>query len=149
MSDSSLLIQRAREDAGFTQRALAAATGIAQPRLSQYENGKVKPSPETLRCIVAALHVRPSIRLEVAQDEVLEIAKHFHVDAVWVFGSCVDGSDTTESDIDLMVKFGDDASTYDHANLIESLHSLLGVDVDVVSDAIPDSGRFLVGAEQL
>lgn len=149
MSDVALLIRRAREDAGVTQSALAEATGIQQPRLSQYENGRVRPSPETLGRILKALHVRPSIRLEVAQDEVVETAKRFHADAVWVFGSCVDGNDTAESDVDLVVEFDADASTYDLANLTESLQSLLDADVDVVSAGTPSAQRFLADAVKL
>jgi len=133
----------------MTQPALAAKTGIHQPRLSQYENGKVSPSPETLARILDALQVRPSIRLEAAQDEVREVAKQFHVDALWVFGSCVQGTDTPESDVDLVVKFDDSASTYDHANLIATLEESLGVEVDVVSADIPTAARFLDGAERI
>jgi predicted nucleotidyltransferase len=149
MSDIALLIRRAREDAGLTQPALAEATGIQQPRLSQYENGKVRPSPETLDRILTALEVRPSIRLEVAQDEVVATAKRFHADAVWVFGSCADGSDTPASDVDLVVEFDADASTYDLANLTESLESLLGVGVDTVSARTPSAKRFLEHAVKL
>lgn len=149
VSDSSLLIRRAREDAGVTQPALADVTGIQQPRLSQYETGKVKPSPETLGRILKALHVRPSIRLEVAQDEVVETAKRFHGNTVWVFGSCADGSDTPDSDVDFMVEFDSDASTYDIANLTESLQALLGVDVDVMSARTPSAQRFLTHAVEL
>ena len=149
MTNSALLIRRAREDAGVTQPALAKDTGIQQPRLSQYENGKVRPSSETVKRILRALKVRPSIRLEVAQDEVVETAQRFRAHTVWVFGSCVDGTDTANSDVDLVVEFDHDASTYDLANLTDALHELLDVDVDVVSARTPSAERFLTNAVRL
>lgn len=149
MTDTALLIRRAREDAGVTQPALAKDTGIHQPRLSQYENGKVRPSPETVKKILRALNVRPSIRLEVAQDEVVETTQRFRALAVWVFGSCVEGTDTANSDIDLVVEFEQDASTYDLANLTDALRELLGVDVDIVSAGTSTAERFLANSLRL
>lgn len=149
MTNTAMLIRRAREDVGVTQPALAAQTGIHQPRLSQYENDRVTPSPETLNKILGALRVRPSIRLEVAQDEVVEAAHRFKARAVWVFGSCAVGSDTFGSDVDLLVEFEPDASMYDVAHLSESLREILDVEVDVVSTGTPSADRFMTNAVKL
>ena len=149
MTNAAMLIRRARDDVGVTQPALAEATGIQQPRLSQYENGRVIPTPETLARILRALQVRPSIRLEVAQDDVVEAVHCFRARAVWVFGSCADGSDTATSNVDLLVEFEPEASTYDLANLTESLRDILDVDVDVVSAGTPTAERLLTHAVKL
>lgn len=40
-------IKALRETYGLSQRALSIASGVSQPRISQYEAGKEIPTPET------------------------------------------------------------------------------------------------------
>lgn len=51
-----------------------------------------------------------------------------------VFGSVARGNDTADSDLDLLVRFNDDASLLDQSRLILELEQLLKLHVDVVSD---------------
>ncbi|MFC1641671.1 helix-turn-helix domain-containing protein [Myxococcota bacterium] len=55
-----------RKERGFTQLELAEKTGIIQPVLSDYERGKLRPHPDTLVRIAAAL--------QVSADEILGLA---------------------------------------------------------------------------
>ncbi|MDQ3505330.1 MAG: nucleotidyltransferase domain-containing protein [Actinomycetota bacterium] len=50
-----------------------------------------------------------------------------------LFGSVAEGTDTVDSDLDVLVTFDPDASLFDVAALGEELEELLGVLVDIVS----------------
>jgi uncharacterized protein len=51
-----------------------------------------------------------------------------------VFGSIARGSDTVESDLDLLVAFEPEADLLDAVAMSMELEDLLGVHVDIVSD---------------
>ena len=53
MVSASLLVQ-ARRSAGLSQRELAARAGVAQQEIARYERGRVTPSLERLRALIAA-----------------------------------------------------------------------------------------------
>ena len=124
--DTTVLLRRARQDVNLTQVEVAATSGLSQPRISAYESGRVRPSPETLSAILGALKVRPSTKVELAADEITEIAKRHKAVNVRVFGSCLRGTDTEHSDVDLIVDLIEGASTYDIADLIAKLEDLIG-----------------------
>src|SRR5699024_3666058 len=117
-------LQRLRHRAGLSQRQLAAATGIAQPNISAYESGRLTPSPATLARIEKATQVRPSVLLTRMRDQVAAIVARHHASNLRVFGSVATGSDTTSSDIDLLVHFSDEASLYDQIALTRALEEL-------------------------
>ena len=52
--DPGLSLRRARRRAGLSQRALAAATGIAQPTIARIERGSEEPRVTTLSRLLAA-----------------------------------------------------------------------------------------------
>jgi predicted nucleotidyltransferase/DNA-binding XRE family transcriptional regulator len=131
---ASTRILEARARAGLSQSQLALRAGVPQPNLSAYEAGRVQPRPETLARILAATAERPSLVLQRQRDRGLELAGHRGAGAVRVFGSIARGTDTSGSDIDLLVTFAPDASTLDAAGLVIDLEELLGVHVDVMSD---------------
>jgi transcriptional regulator with XRE-family HTH domain len=58
----STALRRARARAGLTQRALAAATGVAQPTIARIERGHEEPRVSTLRVLLSAC----SHRLDVS-----------------------------------------------------------------------------------
>lgn len=128
-------IRALREQAGLTQQGLAELAGVSQPKLSAYERGIVSPKPETMRRIERAARLRPSVVLERHADEVLKLAREHHIEQVRVFGSSVHGTDTADSDIDLLVTFDDRASLFDASAFEIAASQLLGYPVDVVSDA--------------
>ena len=131
------VIRVARKRAGLTQADLAKAAGVSQPKLSVYERGAVQPRPETLDRVLRATRARPSVVLEQRADDVLAAAFRRHITNVRVFGSSVHGTDTQESDIDLLVTFDNDASLFDLSGFVIDAEALLGYPVDVVSDSAP------------
>lgn len=134
-------MQHLRHRAGLSQRQLAAVTGIAQPNISAYESGRLTPSPATLARIEEATRVRPSVLLARMRDQIAATAARHHASNLRVFGSVAAGSDTTSSDIDLLVHFSDEASLYDQIALTRALEELLGINVDVVSDGAVGADR--------
>lgn len=130
-----------RRRAGLSQRELAARTGIAQPNISAYESGRLAPSPATLARIETATRVRPSELVATLRAEIADAASRHHASNVRVFGSAATGTDTTGSDLDLLVHFEDDASLYDQIGLTQDLESLLGIDVDIISDGASGAER--------
>jgi predicted nucleotidyltransferase/uncharacterized protein with HEPN domain len=83
--------------------------------------------------LLDAARPRPSVLLDRFREQVLEIAARNHA-GVRVFGSIARGEDGPESDVDLLVTFGPEASLLDQAGLVAELEDLLGAHVDVVSD---------------
>lgn len=59
------VLRYARRQAGLTQRALAAKTGVPQPQIARIESGAVSPRLDTLERLMAgigvALEVSPRI----------------------------------------------------------------------------------------
>ena len=140
-------IRAARLAAGMSQSQLAVAANVPQPNLSAYENSRRTPSPEVLERIRRALQVRPSTRLREHRDAVLAaVASHRAVNPQ-VFGSVARGEDEPGSDLDLVVRFTEDASILDEVGLRIELSDLLGIPVDVVgADALRgDFGARVIG----
>ena len=118
----------------MTQAQLADLAGVSQPKLSAYERGTIEPKRDTLDRILSFARARPSEVLESHADAVVLIAQKFHISRVRVFGSLVHGTDTTQSDVDLLVSFNDNASLLDQMGFQRETSDLLGYPVDVVSD---------------
>lgn len=127
-------IRSVRELAGMSQSELAKRAGTTQPALSAYESGARRPNDETLGRIVAAAGVRPSRVLDHHHDAVIEVVEAHRGQGVWVFGSVARGTDTPESDLDLLVRMAPDASVFDLVEMDRELEELLGINVDVVSE---------------
>ncbi len=91
--------------------------------------------------ILRAAKPRPSVALASHRDQVLQLAQASHATNVRVFGSVARGQDGPESDVDLLVKFEPGASLFDLVQLSDELEALLGVRVDVISEAGLGEGR--------
>jgi predicted nucleotidyltransferase len=72
--------------------------------------------------------------LRARRAEILEMATRHGAHSVRVFGSVLRGRAGPESDIDLLVRFGEGRSLFDHVGLIQDLEDLLGRGVDVVDE---------------
>jgi len=81
-----------------------------------------------------ATKARPSVVLERYRSPVLAAAAAHRVSEVRVFGSAVHGTDTPESDIDLLVHSDSGSSLVDLAAFADECETILGCTVDVVSD---------------
>jgi len=65
---SAALLTQARRSAGLSQRALAARAGVAQQEITRYERGRVTPSLERLRALIAACGLELTFALARADD---------------------------------------------------------------------------------
>lgn len=136
------LIRRARQDVGMSQEALASAAHMQQPTISAYESGRQQPRAESLERILRAARTRPSIPLSVyADDNVAEAGRH-HLTNVRVFGSAVRGTDTADSDIDLLVELVPGASLFDLGGFAHAVEARTGFEVDLLTDDIGDDLHF-------
>jgi len=127
-------IRDARVEAGMTKAQLAQASGVRQPNIASYENGRRVPSEAMRKRLLSAAVPRPSLRLASYRNEVLRIALENHATNVRVFGSVARDEDHPGSDIDLLVTFAPEATLLDQAGLMLDLEELLGCHVDVLSD---------------
>lgn len=118
----------------MTQRQLAERSGVAQPNIAAYESGRRSPSEAMLQRLLSAARPRPSKLLTRHREAILAVAQRHRAHDVRVFGSVARGDDTTDSDLDLLVRFEEGASLFDHAGLVIELERLLGVPVDVISE---------------
>jgi len=63
------LIREARRRAGITQAELARRTGLQQPAIARWENGRAEPSLSTLERLVAACGLELRLGLGPAEPE--------------------------------------------------------------------------------
>jgi predicted nucleotidyltransferase len=72
--------------------------------------------------------------LHACRDEILRLAVEFGARDVRIFGSAARGEDREDSDIDLLVRWDEQASLTDWAGFQQELERVLGRRVDVVSE---------------
>lgn len=126
-------IRRARAAAGLTQTELARRSGVAQSNIAAYENGRRHPSADMVVRLLASTRQRPSELVNRHRSAIRRIGTAHKARELRIFGSVAEGTDTVDSDLDVLVTFEPGASLFDVAALTEELHELLGVPVDVVS----------------
>lgn len=132
--DTAARLREARAKAGLTQSALSRLTGVPQPNISAIERGRVEPKSETVGRLMEALRERPSEVLFRKRDQVLASAEKHRLRNVRVFGSCIYGTDTAGSDVDLLVTAEAGAGLYNLAGFEVEAERILGYRVDVVDD---------------
>ena len=92
--------------------------------------------------------MKPSEALAAHRNEIREIVFAHRAANVSVFGSVVHGSDTDESDLDILVDTTPDTTLFDLGAIRYKLRNLLGVQVDVLTPgALPDKFRQTVISE--
>lgn len=79
--------------------------------------------------------MRPSVALDQQREVVRQMAVQYRVRNPRVFGSAADGSDTDDSDLDILVDPLPEATLFDLGGLQVALEELLGVQVDVLTPA--------------
>lgn len=158
------MLTECRAEAGLSQAELARRAGTSQATVSAYESGTKSPAVATLERLLAATGHSlelTALRRPVAADlsgpigrrlrsrmrEVRAILSAHGASQLRVFGSVARGEDTDDSDLDLLVRLGDDATLLTLASLERELSELLDVDVDVVTDgALSSSDEAFVNA---
>ena len=92
--------------------------------------------------------MRPSEALALHRDAIRKIAEGHRVSNVRVFGSASRGTDSEQSDLDLLVEPTDKTTLFDLAAISVELKALLGVEVDVMTPGfLPESFRDRVVGE--
>ncbi|ASR55588.1 nucleotidyltransferase domain-containing protein [Cellulomonas sp. PSBB021] len=123
-----------RRRRGLTQAELAHRSGVPQPNISAHETGRRPLGPVQLDRVLAALRPLPSEALREHRDEILDIVRAHGGRTVRVFGSTAAGSDTPDSDLDLLVDTAPGTSLVDVMRMELDLEDLLEVRVDIVHD---------------
>ena len=72
--------------------------------------------------------------IRAKRDEIYAIARRHKAEKLWVFGSCARREERPDSDVDFLVRFGDDASFGAHVRLGDDFNAYFSRKVDVVSD---------------
>ena len=72
--------------------------------------------------------------LQVRRNDILSVAERYGARNVRVFGSVARGDARPDSDLDILVDMEPGRSLFDLGGLLSELHTLLGVDVDVVTE---------------
>ena len=72
--------------------------------------------------------------LEQNREDIFHLAAKYGAFNVRILGSAVRGEEGPKSDIDLLVELEPDRSLFDLGGLQEELKSLLGCDVDIVTE---------------
>lgn len=92
--------------------------------------------------------MRPSLALQAHRQAIREIASRHRVRNIRVFGSTLHGSDTEDSDLDLLVDPTEETTLMDIAKIQLEVEQLLHVGVDVLTpNALPEKFRAQVMAE--
>ena len=77
--------------------------------------------------------MKPSDTLRLHRDAILNATKRFRLANPRVFGSVLHGTDTEESDLDLLVDALPGATLFDLGGFQDEIQELLGVKVDVLT----------------
>lgn len=123
-----------RERAGLSQAQLAQRSGVAQPNIAAYESGRRNASAAMVDRLRSAMRLLPHEALEQHRDELKELAAEYGLSNVRVFGSAGEGTDTAQSDLDLLVTRSPDVGLLTIAEFTFAAERLLGIPVDVVTD---------------
>ncbi|CAN7362956.1 nucleotidyltransferase family protein [Pseudoduganella sp. LjRoot289] len=92
--------------------------------------------------------MKPSILFQAHRDAIRRIVEEHRACNPRVFGSVLQGSDTEDSDLDLLVDPTSETTLFDIGAIRHELLELLGVPVDVLTPkALPEKFRETVLAE--
>lgn len=145
--DMSEPLRELRERAGLSQAQLALRSGIAQPNIAAYESGRRSPSAAMVGRLRSAMRPLPHEALERHRDQLKELAAEYGLSNVRIFGSAERGTDTTQSDLDILVTRSPNVGLLGIAEFAIAAEKLLGVPVDVVTDGgLPEGHPILRSA---
>lgn len=78
--------------------------------------------------------INPQSPVRLKRNQILRIAAQNGVERLRVFGSVPRGTEDEQSDIDFLVELAPDRSLLDLENFLYEVRSLLGREVDVVTE---------------
>ncbi len=86
-------------------------------------------------CMLDEIHAK--------RDEIYAIARRHKAEKLWVFGSCARKEERPDSDVDMLVKFGESIGLIEYARFESELSRLLGRRVEfTVNSALLREPRF-------
>lgn len=92
--------------------------------------------------------MKPSLALDAHREAIRRVVASHRARNPRVFGSVVHGSDTDESDLDILIDPTPETTLFDIGAIRHELLQLLGVQVDVLTPkALPEKFRDAVIAE--
>lgn len=140
-------LRELRERAGLSQAQLASRSGVAQPNIAAYESGRRNPSAAMVDRLRSAMRPLPHEALEQHRDGLRQLAAEYGLTNMRVFGSAAQGTDTTQSDLDILVTRSPNVGLLTIAEFAFAAERLLGVPVDVVTDGgLPADHPILLSA---
>lgn len=143
-ADLTRTLQRFRRDPHGARPVVLGAHRVPEAVLVPYAQYREQHAAGTRDTIRRTLHER--------RDMIERLARASRLSDVHVFGSVVRGEESSDSDIDLLVTPGPEASLFDLAQFELDVEALMGRPVDVVSartlDPVRDAG-ILAEAEPL
>ena len=71
--------------------------------------------------------------IRAKRDEIYAIARAHKAEKLWVFGSCARKEETSESDVDFLVKFGEGIGLFELFDFEQELTDRVGRKVDLVN----------------
>jgi len=71
-------------------------------------------------------------RIKQMRSKIQEVARKHNASRIFLFGSCARGEETSESDIDFLADFNENASLFDQVGLQLELSDSLECKVDVI-----------------
>ena len=89
---------------------------------------------KTTAKIIPIKKVRPSVMLDLHRDAILAAAAANGLSNIRVFGSVLHGTDTVDSDLDLLYTAAETTSYFQTGDFQDAVEKLIGTKVDVVSD---------------
>jgi uncharacterized protein len=128
---------------GLTQAQVAERAGVKQPEVSAIENGGSRATTDGRARILAAIRALAEPTKALTPDVRAAAQRLFEqvgATDVAVFGSLARGTSRPGSDVDLVATFPPEFSLFDLIELSESLETVIGLRVDIVSDD-PRSGH--------
>ena len=125
---------------GLTQSAASTLASVSQSNWSAHESGARPLTDLMLARLSCAIGFRPSISATVHRDRIRNICAAHGAREPRLFGSVARGTDSVDSDIDLVVVAGPGLTMFDIIALEEELEALCGVSVDVVTEGAVISG---------
>lgn len=94
--------------------------------------------------------MKPSRALQAHRDAIRGVVEAHRASNPRVFGSVAKGSDTEESDLDLLIDPTPDTTLFDIGAIRHELRNLLSVPVDVLTpNALPEKFRAIVLAQAI
>lgn len=139
-----------RDNLKLTQEQVSDLTGVPVKTLRNWEQGSRTPSEWTIDLVMdrllrvkleecaAITDTKGIVSFLSIKENVNDIAKHFDVERIYLFGSYIKGNPTEASDIDLYMEsnlFGLDYFAFAEA-LREKLHKKIGLLSNKTVDSI-------------